>query len=177
MTLGHKIVFAGTMGAGKTTSIAALSEIPPVTTEAANHDRELFDKATTTVALDYGEFTVDDGSRVQLIGTPGQVRFDFMWRVLANGALGIVLLVDNSRPSPLDDMREYLQHFRSFADSARMVIGVGRTERHPSPSIDDYADALARDELLLPVLSVDVRRRDDVLMLVSVLLSQLEARA
>ncbi|WP_039747579.1 GTP-binding protein [Solimonas variicoloris] len=175
MTTARKIVFAGSMGAGKTTSIAALSEIPPVTTEAVNHDRALFDKDTTTVALDYGEFTLDDGSRIQLIGTPGQLRFDFMWRVLANGALGVILLVDNSRPAPLDDVREYLRHFRDFAEGARLVIGVGRTESHPQPTVDAYADLLAGEALLLPVLSVDVRRRDDVLMMVHVLLSQLEA--
>jgi hypothetical protein len=33
-------------------------------------------------------------------GTPGQARFDFMWRILSEGALGVVVLVDNRRPDP-----------------------------------------------------------------------------
>lgn len=170
----HKILFTGSMGAGKTTSIAALSEVPPIVTEALNNDRALFDKDTTTVALDYGEFTLDDGIKVQLVGTPGQVRFEFMWRVLARGALGIVLLVDNTRPDPLTDLRAYLGHFADFADSGRMVVGVGRTDACPTPAVDDYYDALMAAGLVLPVLSVDVRQRDDVLMLINALLSQLE---
>jgi len=173
----HKILFTGTMGAGKTTSIAALSEIPPVVTEAANSDRALFDKDTTTVALDYGEFTLEDGTKIQLVGTPGQMRFDFMWQVLARGALGVVLLVDNTRADPTQDLQTYLQHFREFAESGRMVVGSGRTETHPSPDADVYADRLADEGLVLPVLTADVRRRDDVLMLINALLSQLEVSA
>lgn len=177
MPLEYKILFAGSMGAGKSRSIAALSEIPPVVTEAFNNDRMLFDKDTTTVALDYGEFTLDDGMKVQLVGTPGQLRFEFMWGVLARGAMGVILLIDNTRPDPLADLRSYLGHFGAFARSGRMVIGVGRTVSHPTPSIDRYVAELARQGLLLPVLSADVRVRDDVLMLVNALLSQVEVAA
>ena len=50
----HVILFAGPMGAGKTTAISTLSEIAVVSTEAANSERDVVDKATTTVAPDYG---------------------------------------------------------------------------------------------------------------------------
>ena len=54
----HVILFAGPMGAGKTTAIRSLSDIPVISTEAMNFDRTTSDKATTTVALDYGEIHV-----------------------------------------------------------------------------------------------------------------------
>lgn len=177
MALQHKILFTGSMGAGKTTSIAALSEIPPVVTEASNSDRALFDKDTTTVAMDYGEFTLDDGGKIQLVGTPGQMRFDFMWEVLSRGALGVILLIDNSRPDPTADLRTYISHFRSFAESGRMAIGVGRSDVCPMPDVDSYASVLMQDGLILPVLTADVRNPDDVLMLLNALLSQLEVGA
>jgi signal recognition particle receptor subunit beta len=56
----HIILFAGPMGAGKTTAIRSLSEIPVISTEAANTDLATADKATTTVAMDYGEIGVTD---------------------------------------------------------------------------------------------------------------------
>lgn len=174
MSHPYKILFTGTMGVGKTTCIGALSEIPPVTTEAANTDQEASAKATTTVALDYGEFTLEGEEKVRLVATPGQMRFDFMWSILARGALGVIVLVDNSRPDPLADLRAYLEHFTGLARSARVVVGVSRTESHPRPSTEDYHQALAAQGLNLPVLSVDVRRRQDALMLVNVLLSELE---
>ena len=34
----HKILFTGTMGAGKTTAIAAISEIRPLSTDVQNTD-------------------------------------------------------------------------------------------------------------------------------------------
>jgi uncharacterized protein len=169
-----KIVFTGTPGAGKTTAIAALSDVAPMSTEATNTDVGL-DKATTTVGLDYGHVDLGDGVRVRLFGTPGQARFDFMWRIVAAQALGLVILVDNSRPAPLNDLAVYLDHFSELLPSMNCVVGVGRNHEHPAPTLDDFADALAERELAFPVLAVDVRQRDDVLQLVEAVIAQAEA--
>jgi uncharacterized protein len=171
-----KIVFTGTPGAGKTTAIAALSDVAPMSTEAANTDTGL-DKATTTVGLDYGHVDLGDGLRVRLFGTPGQARFDFMWRIIAAQALGLVILIDNSRPAPLADLAVYLDHFGELLPSMNCVVGVGRSAEHPVPTLDDIADALAERELAFPVLAVDVRQRSDVLQLVEVVIAQAEANA
>lgn len=170
----HKILFTGTMGAGKTTAISSVSGIKMVNTEAANRDKGLFAKATTTVGFDYGEIGLDDGSVLRLYGTPGQRRFEFMWKIIAKGALGLIVLVDNSRPDPLDDLAIYLRNFKSLVSKGGAVIGVGRMEENPSPTIDDYYDFLAQQDLILPTFDVDVRKPDDVLMLLDVLFSMLE---
>ncbi|WP_245391541.1 GTP-binding protein [Thioflexithrix psekupsensis] len=74
-----KIVFTGSMGAGKTTAIAAISEIPVINTDVrATDPTTLQRKATTTVAMDYGELTLEDGQKLRLYGTPGQLRFEYM---------------------------------------------------------------------------------------------------
>jgi len=174
MTEEHKIVFTGTMGAGKTTAISSISAVKMVNTEAANRDQTLFAKATTTVGFDYGEVQLEDGSVLRLYGTPGQRRFEFMWKILARGALGLVILVDNSRPDPIEDMNIYLENFKSFVDAGTAVIGVGRIEEHPYPSVDDYYQYLAKRDLLLPVLQSDVRKGEDVLMILDVLFGLLE---
>ena len=67
-----KIVFTGPMGAGKTTAIRAISDAPPVSTEVANTDQAACAKEMTTVAMDYGQLLLDDGTSVRLYGTPGQ---------------------------------------------------------------------------------------------------------
>jgi signal recognition particle receptor subunit beta len=173
MSEEYKILFTGTMGAGKTTAISAVSQTKVVSTDVANLD-SASSKATTTVGMDYGEVRLDDGSVLRLYGTPGQERFRFMWEILAQGALGLILLVDNSRPAPLEDMQMYLDNFKPLVERGSVVIGVGRTDTHPEPGIEAYQDYLAERELMLPVLSVDVRVREDVLMLFDVLLSILE---
>lgn len=172
----YKILFTGTMGAGKTTAIAAISETPPVSTDVVNTD-DTVAKAETTVGLDYGVLTLEDGDRIRLFGTPGQARFDFLWPILAHNALGIVILVDNSRPDPLADFEVYLDGFSAELAHTACTVGIGRMQAHPEPGLDRYAEALERRGLVLPVLSVDVRERDDVVLLIDMLLSQLRTEA
>lgn len=170
----HKIILAGTMGAGKTTAIAAVSEVPPIVTDVTNTDRSV-DKALTTVGFDYGVLTLDNGDRLRLFGTPGQERFRFVWPVVAKGAIGLIILLDNSRPDPLADLKVYLNGFADELASIPCVVGVGRTELHPQPSPDQVAGSLEAAGYVFPVLAVDVRQRDDVVLLIDVLLSQMEA--
>ena len=93
----NKIIFSGTVGAGKSTAIAALSDIPPVATEAVASDETGLIKKTTTVAMDYGVLNLPGGEKVMLYGTPGQERFSFMWEILSEGA--IAFLVSTQRPN------------------------------------------------------------------------------
>jgi uncharacterized protein len=172
----YKLLLTGTMGAGKTTAIGAVSEIAPVVTDVQNNDESVA-KARTTVGLDYGELTLDNGDKVRLYGTPGQQRFAFMWKVLANGALGLIILIDNSRPDPLADLDVYTQNFAELIASAGCVVGVGRMEAHPVPDLDAYAERLESSGVLCPVMPVDVRKREDVVMMMDLLLTQLESKA
>lgn len=170
----HKILFTGTMGAGKTTAIAAVSEIPPMRTDVRNTD-DAVAKATTTVGLDYGELTLNNGEKLRLYGTPGQRRFEFMWRILARGALGLVILIDNTRPDPLTDLDMYLDNFAELIQRTGCVVAVGRMETHPFPGIDDFAQRMEAKGVLCPVLAANVTDSKQVLHLLELLLIQLEA--
>jgi uncharacterized protein len=171
----YKLIFTGTMGAGKTTAIAAISEIDPVSTDVQRSEASDDAKKMTTAALDYGEITLPQGDVLRLYGTPGQVRFDFMWKILSEGAPGVVVLVDNRRPDPLADLREYLCAFHDVVAGSRGVVGVGRLETHPIPDLDAYYALAAELGLSTPIVSVDVRRRGDVLLLLDILFNQIEA--
>jgi hypothetical protein len=90
---------------GKTTTVGAISEIEPLTTEAEMTEASvgiddpghLPDKTTTTVAMDFGCVTIDQRVKLYLFGTPGQARFGFMWDDLSHGALGALVVVDSGR--------------------------------------------------------------------------------
>ncbi len=166
----YKIVFTGPVGAGKTTAIGAISQIEPVRTEAAARDITRFRKPNTTVAMDYGLLQLDEQDRVHLYGTPGQPRFDFMWDILAEGGLGVILLLDNSVATSLRDLEAYVSAFRPFIERSKLVVGVTRMDESRTPGLESYSERLQRLGIRAPVLEVDARRDTDVVQLVEALL-------
>ena len=170
----YKIIFSGPVGAGKTTAITSISDEPPVTTDESASDMTKERKSATTVALDYGVMHLDDGERIHLYGTPGQERFDFMWDILTTGGIGLVLLLDNTRADPFQDMRFFLDAFKNFIDETKVVIGVTQMDLNANPSIGDYHSQLQGHDLNPPIFEVDAREKSDVSLLVQFLLYSLD---
>ncbi len=167
------------MGAGKTTAIQSLSEIEVVRTEANNSERHIVDKATTTVALDYGEILIDGEEKVRLYGIPGQKRFDFMWSILKKRAKGMVLLVNRDAPDPIGEMTFFLDEFRELYDRGGVVVGISRSDVADGPTLADFSDALERTNpgLVIPVFTVDPRERDQMQNVLLALIVNIEMRA
>ena len=172
-----KIVFTGPMGAGKTTAIAAVSEVAPVRTEVDNSDRMAHAKASTTVGFDFGRITLDGGGVVRLYGTPGQARFRFMWEILARGAAGVIVLIDATEAGALVQLDQFVDTFLSWVPPGAIVVGVGRTGQPGALSSDAFAARLDARGIVAPVLSIDAREPRDVRLLVQTLACILEAHA
>ncbi|WP_144098086.1 GTP-binding protein [Croceicoccus sediminis] len=175
----HVILFAGPMGAGKTTAIESLSEIETIRTEATNTDRETADKDTTTVALDYGEITVGDDDKVRLYGVPGQRRFNFMWTILKERAVGLVLLVNNDAADPIRELDEFLEEFGELHEKGGIVVCVTRSDVAPTPYLDKYAERI-REVMpgrMIPVFTADARNGDQMRTALMSLIANIEITA
>jgi signal recognition particle receptor subunit beta len=168
-----KIIFAGPVGAGKTTAIGAISETPPVGTDVACTDDTIAIKQTTTVAMDYSYITLQDGTRIHLYGTPGQDRFDFMWQILSKGGIGLVLLINKDHPQPLQQLEFYLNAFAEFIQETGVVIGLTKSDINDHYDIGAFQDYLYQRQQVYPVFDVDARNSDDVKILVHALLAVL----
>lgn len=177
MDRSRKFLFTGPPGVGKSTAIACISDVPPVTTEMAASGELAEIKETTTTALDFGEIRLDDGETIRLYGTPGQRRFEYMWRLLSDGTMGLVILTDNSRPDPLADLDVYLENFADLIESTGAVIGVTRSNDNPQPDIGAYYERLAGHGIMVPILECDIRLEDDVRLLMDALISSLTAES
>ncbi len=170
----YKIIFTGPVGAGKTTAINSISDIPTVKTDATASDMAKNRKPATTVAMDYGMMNLDGGEKVHLYGTPGQERFDFMWDILTSGGIGLILLLDNTRADPFQDLRFFLNAFDDFIASTAVAIGVTQMDLKNSPTLAEYHQQLHGLNLKPPVFEVDAREHNDVSLLVQALLYALD---
>lgn len=174
----HKILFVGPVGAGKSTAIATLSDTGTVSTDQAASDMTRARKSQTTVAMDYGIMNVSETERIHLYGAPGQERFDFMWSILQQGVLGLVILVDNSRKAPFDDLAFYLKWFDELIGRTKVVIGVNFAAAGPGPDLESYHRFLLDEKFAPrinpPIFEVDARDKTDMATLIQALLVSLD---
>lgn len=172
----HKIVFIGAPGAGKTTCIQALSGGSAISTDVPCTD-ELRDlKETTTVALDYGELQLDDECRVLLYGLPGQERFSYMFDVVCEGALGIIVLVDAAGGAALAELSHTLARHRGDLRKTPFVVALNKNKEAAMAIAERCGETIREHGLTAPVVAVDARERADIAHLVELLLLILEFR-
>lgn len=176
MSEQYKIIFAGSVGAGKTTAIAQLSDDALVTTEQRASDDVQHKKQHTTVAMDYGSVLLENGDTLHLYGTPGQQRFESMWKILTNGCMGLVILIDHSSTSPLEDLNFFLEKFTELTSNCPIVVGLTHMTRAKGSCIEEYQKVISKKELRCAVFEVDARKLNDVITLLKALLYCIDAQ-
>jgi len=161
VTATAKIVIAGAFGVGKTTFVGSVSEVPPVhMEETITRASALVDdlartpeKSTTTVGVDFGRKHLSADLVLYLFGTPGQVRFRFLWEELIVGALGALVLVD---PRDLDASHEILGLLED--NGVPYAVAVNQFDGAPHHPLDEVHEALAL-EGHTPLTVCDARER------------------
>lgn len=161
-----KVVVTGPCGAGKTEFIKAVSDMDGVSTErkiSVPEQREM--KEETTVAMDFGRITVKEDVVLELYGTPGQKRFDFMFDVLSEGMWGFVVVVDSTGSKSFHEARKVLKQFDDLSDVPR-VIAASKQDMESAVSPEELREALRLEPSvkILPCTATDKASLRSVLL-------------
>jgi uncharacterized protein len=165
-----RLVVTGTVGAGKSTFIRSVSEIEVVDTDRRATDEVSDLKQSTTVSMDFGTLQFGEDMALHIYGTPGQVRFDFMWDILIERAHAYVLLIAAHRPGEFHHARR-IMNFMNQRAQIPMIIGITHIDCEGAWGIEDIALALGYQSATdrPPMVSVNAEDEESVIDAVIVL--------
>ena len=167
----YKVLVTGPFNAGKTEFTRTISDIPVVTTERRISDHFKSVKGETTVAMDYGQFRLDD-NLFHLYGTPGQPRFEFMWDILSREMHAFIVLVDSYDREGLVQTKRLIRTFRRKSRVPYLVVANKQDLDNALP-VEAISKALGLDEsiLVIPCIATDKASVRNVLREVKTLIA------
>ena len=170
-----KLVFAGPVGAGKTTAIRSISDSEPISTDVPLSDGPMGEKTTTTVALDFATVNLEDGTPLLVYGLPGQAHFSFMRPIIINGAVGVILMLNGREHDAAAYCTEWLDSIRGINEDIAIVIGITHSDLVPGFSLGPIREAVRRSGRPVPIFTFDARSRPQSAHLVRALLVSAQA--
>jgi signal recognition particle receptor subunit beta len=145
-------VVTGPAQAGKSTFVTNASDL------GFSIDRRDVAGDPTTVAMDFGWLHWKD-FEITLYGTPGQQRFDPVVPMLLSHAMGVVLLIDATKPQALKRARDHVQLIRE--KHLPMVIAANKSDLPDTMSDSEIRKGLDLPKNI-PLFFISAMRRADV---------------
>lgn len=171
-----RVSLVGPMGIGKTTALRSLCGALMAAADVPNLDRASHSKEFTTVGAEFGEIDLGGGERLQLVGSPGQERFDFVRRWVLNASVGVLLMVDVGDARAPDYAAQCLAEIASL-ESRPLVVVVSCRDASEQQQ-EAFSSALAdRGHGIVPVIQADPRDRQQLLDALGVLVSLLSLQS
>ena len=140
-----KVLVIGPFNAGKTSFI-----------HTASSSAISVDRRSTTVALDYGHVRYK-GFSVDLFGTPGQERFDPILRQLGGEALGVILIVDATKPETFPRAREMIKESKTLGLPYVLVANKANLKNALSPEEIREIFALPENVSIIPTTADNLK--------------------
>jgi uncharacterized protein len=177
-SFSFKVIVAGPFAAGKTTFINHISQTTVVGTEEPTSRDEASVKATTTVGMEYGTFTVTSDELqvdLRLYGVPGQERFRFMWDIVSEGMDALLVLVDGTNADSWPDAASISHHLHDVSKPPT-IVAINKADLAPPGAIDQVRAVIGLDDAAYAPCDIldELSARTTLIALLTMLLARLE---
>ncbi|MFX1519111.1 MAG: ATP/GTP-binding protein [Promethearchaeota archaeon] len=153
-----KIVVTGPEATGKSTFIQNFAENQALSTNYKGK----------TVALDFCRRSVS-GIDIFAFGTPGLEQYEFMRKILVQGAQGILVLFDSTNPESFKAALEMVPRLLDYLTKKVPVVLVANKQDLPDALDVSYFSLIAGDSL--PVIGASAKTGDGVEQAIDMLLN------
>ena len=144
--------------------------------DVRNLDKGAHAKEFTTVGAEFGEIDLGAGERLQLVGSPGQDRFDFVRRWVLSASVGALLMVDVNDADAVEYASEMLTGAAELDAAPLMILLSCRTAN--GAQLEAFSAALmAKGHDVVPIVEADPRDRQQMLDALGVLASLLSLQS
>lgn len=169
-----KLIFTGGIGAGKTTAISTISEIPINHTHLQQPEcNSVIRKENLNTTMDYGELTLESGQKLRVYGALGQGRLNYTWKMLMKNAIGLIILINNAGADPMGELARCLDSCREIINEMDTVVAITHADIITTPNLHVYQAYLQQLGIQLPLFLIDARQRDQVMQLVQIVTKKL----
>ncbi len=73
----------------------------------------------------------------------------FIWSVICEGAIGVILLLDHNSSNPIAELESYLETFKNYNDN--IAIGITHVDENKESSLQQYRHWIKANALPYPL--------------------------
>lgn len=167
-----KILFAGSYDVDVSSALKTISDVDITITKETLKSN---DGSELTIEMEQGVLKLGSVDEINLYSMPERETIQRAHEALCENCIGVVFLLDNTDPEPIQVMLDNANLYQTFVTKEAIAVGLTNHDSSPKPDINDFHVSLREATMHIPVFSVDVHNKQDIITLIKALLYNLDS--